>query len=579
MINKLKYNSKIKIISLLSAMVLWMYVMAIVDPEETKLFENIPVTITNKNELNERDLVIYPEQDLTTNIYVTGKLSNLKKVTKDDINVYGQINNPLEGNNEIYLKVSTSQRVNYDFKNPVMIVTLEKIISEDKSIKVDITGSGKNNVDNIMLQDNIDKVSISGPRSLVNKVKRVVGTVKVSGESNNFSQSIKLEPVDANGKVVEGVELEKDSVNVNIILLAQKTVPIILKLSDNSESGVNYTMSQNTVTIKGKKDIVDSINNIETQPVKLSEILPGTSKDIYLQVPSGITIETKYITINKNSEENTLEEYTYTAKDIEIRNNTENIDKSKIKIPNSINVSIEYLQSEGSINKDDIKLYIDLNEVSLEDNTCKIKYESIYDKVAKLGSIAENQLYTIKYCKIQDEIYSNIVDMRINLKRGSDIAIGSIGSLIGFILVQLFTNFGKLLNNIFIHVGISIFIMILFYILSIKLVKAISYNYIKNTNGSIIDMFNDELEYYSYNNLLTEDENNIIVENITKGEISKLIVDIKGSVNKKISINKVISKETEFILESRRNIFLPNDNEIKEITESLIKKYFNKVNV
>lgn len=379
MINKLKYNSKIKIISLLSAMVLWMYVMAIVDPEETKLFENIPVTITNKNELNERDLVIYPEQDLTTNIYVTGKLSNLKKVTKDDINVYGQINNPLEGNNEIYLKVSTSQRVNYDFKNPVMIVTLEKIISEDKSIKVDITGSGKNNVDNIMLQDNIDKVSVSGPRSLVNKVKRVVGTVKVNGELNDFSQSIKLEPVDANGKVVEGIELEKDSVNVNIILLAQKTVPIILKLSDNSESGVNYTMSQNTVTIKGKKDIVDSINDIETQPVKLSEILPGTSKDIYLQVPSGITIETKYITINKNSEENTLEEYTYTAKDIEIRNNTENIDKSKIKIPNSINVSIEYLQSEGSINKDDIKLYIDLNEVSLEDNTCKIKYESIYE--------------------------------------------------------------------------------------------------------------------------------------------------------------------------------------------------------
>lgn len=379
MINKLKNNSKIKIISLLSAMVLWMYVMAIVDPEETKLFENIPVTITNKNELNERDLVIYPEQELTTNIYVTGKLSNLKKVTKDDINVYGQINNPLEGNNEIYLKVSTSQRVNYDFKNPVMIVTLEKIISEDKSIKVDITGSGKNNVDNIMLQDNIDKVSVSGPRSLVNKVKRVVGTVKVNGELNDFSQSIKLEPVDANGKVVEGIELEKDSVNVNITLLTQKTVPITLKLSDNSESGVNYTMSQNTVTIKGKKDIVDSINDIETQPVKLSEILPGTSKDIYLQVPSGITIETKYITIKKNSEENAVAEYTYTAENIEIRNNTENIDKSKIKFPNSINVSIEYLQSEGSINKDDIKLYIDLNEVSLEDNTCKIKYESIYE--------------------------------------------------------------------------------------------------------------------------------------------------------------------------------------------------------
>lgn len=379
MINKLKNNSKIKIISLLSAIVVWMYVMAIVDPEETKLFENIPVTITNKNELNEKDLIIYPEKDLTTNIYVTGKLSNLKKITKDDIDVYGQIDNPIEGSNEIYLKVSTSQRVNYDFKNPVMIVTLEKIINEEKNIKVDITGSGKNNIDNILLEDNIDKVSVFGPRSLVNEVKRVVGTIDVNGKLNDFSQSIKLEPVDANGKVVEGVELEINSVNAHITLLTQKTVPITLKLSDNSESDINYTMSQNTVTIKGKKDIVDSINNIETQPVNLSEILSGISKDVYLQVPSGVTIDAKYITIKRNSEDAILAEYTYTAQDVEIRNNTENIDKSKINIPKNIKVSIEYLQSIGSINKDDIKLYIDLNEVSLKDNTCKIKYESTYE--------------------------------------------------------------------------------------------------------------------------------------------------------------------------------------------------------
>ena len=37
--NNLKKNTKIKLISFLSAVVLWMYVMAIVDPEDTKLFE------------------------------------------------------------------------------------------------------------------------------------------------------------------------------------------------------------------------------------------------------------------------------------------------------------------------------------------------------------------------------------------------------------------------------------------------------------------------------------------------------------------------------------------------------------
>ena len=379
MMNKLKENFKIKIISLLSAIVLWTYVMAIVDPEETKLFENVPVTITNINELNERDLVIYPEKDLTTSIYVTGKLSNLKKVSKDDINVYGQINSPMEGKNEIYLKVSASQRISYEFKNSVIIVTLEKVINEEKNIEINITGSGKNNVDTVILENNINKISVSGPRSLVDEVKMILGTIEVDNDLNNLPQSIKLQPIDSKGKVVQGVKLEKDSINANITLLAEKTVPIKLNLSDGTELDTNYTMSKNTVTIKGKKDIVDSIDYIESQPVSLSEFLPGIDKNVYLQVPSGITIDTKYITVKKNSEGNTLVEYTYTPQDLEIRNNTENIDESTIKIPDKINVSIEYLQSEGLINKDDIKLYIDLKELSLDDNTCKIKYESIYN--------------------------------------------------------------------------------------------------------------------------------------------------------------------------------------------------------
>lgn len=378
MITELKDNFKIKIISLLSAMVLWTYVMAIVDPEETKLFENIPVTITNINELNEKNLIIYPEKDLTTDIYVTGKLSNIKKVSKDDISVYGQINSPMEGKNQIYLKVSTSQRISYDFKNSVMIVTLEKLVNEDKNINISISGNGKNDVDSITLEDNINKIMVSGPRTLVDKVKNIVGTVNVDNNLSDFSQSIKLEPVDYKGKVVEGVKLEKNSISANVTLLTEKVVPIKLNLSNNIESDINYEISQDTVTIKGKKDIVDSIEYIESQPIDLSQLSSEIDKDVYLQIPNGIAVDTKFITIKKVSEENTISEYIYTPEEIDIRNNINNIDRSTIKIPDKINVSIEYLQSEGLINKDDIKLYIDLNELS-SDNTCKIKYESKYD--------------------------------------------------------------------------------------------------------------------------------------------------------------------------------------------------------
>ena len=77
--NNMKRNTRIKLIALFTAIVLWMYVMAVVDPEDTKLFENVPVTVTNTDELQGDDLVVYPQSDLVTDIYITGKLSDLQK--------------------------------------------------------------------------------------------------------------------------------------------------------------------------------------------------------------------------------------------------------------------------------------------------------------------------------------------------------------------------------------------------------------------------------------------------------------------------------------------------------------------
>ncbi len=205
------------------------------------------------------------------------------------------------------------------------------------------------------------------------------------------------------------------------------------------------------------------------------------------------------------------------------------------------------------------------------------KYMISNEKISQLCNTVASSLYITRPCKIEDEIYSNIVDLKINFKNGSDIIIGATGSLIGLILVQGLTNFGTILNNISLNLGISLVTMMLSYVFSIKLIKSLSYRHIKKSNVSIVEMFNDELEYYSFSNTLTEEENNTMIQNIINREISKLIIEIKSSVNKKISINKVISKETQLLLESRSSIFLPNDEDIKEMTEAILNRYFNRI--
>lgn len=375
MIEKLKENTKIKLISLLSAIVLWLYVMAIVDPQETKLFENIPVTITNLDELDSNDFVIYPEANLTTDIYVTGKLSVLKNISKDDITVYGTMSNFIEGNNGVFLKANISKGVTYELKPDTIVIPLEKIVQEKRSVDVVVTGKYKNNFNAVQLEE--DSIKISGPRTLVNEVQKLQATLNVDENKDTYTTTLNLVPVNDRGQKVDGVTLETSSVNATVSLLVEKNVPINPVFAEGSENLGEYELSQNSITIKGKKDVVDNITSINTKAINLNDINVGSSKDVRLDIPAGIKIdESIKITIKINEVKDLVTKLTYTNDEVEIRNNNNSVDVATLKIPSTIDVEIEYKENISNLNKSDITLYIDLSE---GDDTFTIKYESKYD--------------------------------------------------------------------------------------------------------------------------------------------------------------------------------------------------------
>ena len=375
MIEKLKENTKIKLISLLSAIVLWLYVMAIVDPQETKLFENIPVTITNLDELDSNDFVIYPEANLTTDIYVTGKLSVLKNISKDDITVYGTMSNFIEGNNGVFLKANISKGVTYELKPDTIVIPLEKIVQEKRSVDVVVTGKYKNNFNAVQLEE--DSIKISGPRTLVNEVQKLQATLNVDENKDTYTTTLNLVPVNDRGQKVDGVTLETSSVNATVSLLVEKNVPINPVFAEGSENLGEYELSQNSITIKGKKDVVDNITSINTKAINLNDINVGLSKDVRLDIPAGIKIdESIKIIIKINEVKDLVTKLTYTNDEVEIRNNNNSVDVATLKIPSTIDVEIEYKENISNLNKSDITLYIDLSE---GDDTFTIKYESKYD--------------------------------------------------------------------------------------------------------------------------------------------------------------------------------------------------------
>ena len=371
--NNLKRNTRIKLISLLSAMVLWMYVMAIVDPEDTKLFENIPVTVTNMEEIEDDDLVVYPESDLVADIYITGKLSDLQKITEDDIHIYGSINNPIEGKNYLYLKVNTTKQVSSEFKSDFIIVKLEKLIHEEKDITPEIVGEYKDDVDTVTLQQS--SANISGPRVLIEQVNYIKATVQVDSKNKNeVTQRVKLVPMSTEGKEIKGVNLSIKNINAQITFLQEKQVPVNIQLKDENIDAKGYEVLPESITIKGKKDILDNIKYINTEKIDSSDI--NVSKKVNLIIPEGVTTDNTTVVIKPKDKESLIQRLIYNNSEIELRNNDKEIKVSDLNIPNSINVEVQLDDINTKLSKSDIILYIDLESGYDETKEYTINYES-----------------------------------------------------------------------------------------------------------------------------------------------------------------------------------------------------------
>lgn len=283
---RIKNNTKVKLISLFSAVALWIYVIAIVDPEDTKLIENIPVTVSNMEEVSDKDLVIYPKDDLLSSINVSGKLSNVKNINKDDIKVYGEIDNPIEGKNEVYLRANMSDRVSHEFTQNTIIVNLEKKITKELKVYINISSKDKENIESIKPKK--DYIEVSGPRTQMNKVKKIIGKIDSLKEesSKHFIKKVRLIPIDSDGKEVKGIEISDNYINVDIKLLSEKKVPIKVSFGENEI--VNYKISQEEVSIKGKEELLKNIQYIETEKVSSDELKDKKNIDVKLVLPNGV---------------------------------------------------------------------------------------------------------------------------------------------------------------------------------------------------------------------------------------------------------------------------------------------------
>lgn len=180
-------KSTLKILSLLIAILIWVVVKNVQDPMLVKVITRIPVTIVNESYLASRlEVPLLIEGQDTVNVKVKGRKSVVKELAREDFTAVADMTQIISMETTprmVPVKVSCEGLLDSDISvTPGNIqVDIEKQTSVEKIIAVN-TGDTvpDKNYEVGVLKANPEKVTISGPESIVNKIDRVVAMVDVS---------------------------------------------------------------------------------------------------------------------------------------------------------------------------------------------------------------------------------------------------------------------------------------------------------------------------------------------------------------------------------------------------------------
>ena len=324
----------VKLVCLLLSFGLWIYISNIENPIKQYTITNIPVQIVNLDVLKEDNLTLAPDQNFTISLTIQGTSTNIYSINKSQFTVVANLSNYTlkSGDNSIPVEITNSPN-NVNIKNNGVLrinIKLENITEKTMPVKseLNVTTSNSTYVKNISFSTN--QITVSGPEETVNEVSKLVVRGNVTANNSTTTASFPVVAVDSSGNVVNDVVLSTNNVQTTITVEKGKLVPIKVQTTGELRAGLtleNIIANPNTIKILGSESVLDSTDEILSEPINLNSITGNETIITNLIVPRNITllpneneinVDVKVSGADENNSENVINGNTETTKTFEI---------------------------------------------------------------------------------------------------------------------------------------------------------------------------------------------------------------------------------------------------------------------
>lgn len=274
MMKHLANNPGLKLLSLLFAVIIWLVVVNVADPDATKTY-SIPVEIINQDIITEMGKVpnVVGDTDIAV-FYITGPRSAVDDMTSDDFSVtadLSQIDLSQEGEAKLVPIEITAKKNERNIeivrRTVNMQITLEDRLEKKFVISADSIGTPAEGyaIGGVEVTPNLLKVS--GPASVVSKISRVGASINVDGVSSDVSDSVIPVLYDEDGSVISSdlLEMNQSAVTIKAEIWATKSVPVQCRVSGEPAAGYEFRKVEcapESVLVKGRAAVLNGISVI-----------------------------------------------------------------------------------------------------------------------------------------------------------------------------------------------------------------------------------------------------------------------------------------------------------------------------
>lgn len=279
-------NILLKITSVIFAVMLWLIVLNIDDPNTSKVITNIPIQIENANAITDLNKVYTVVAGDTASVSVTGPRSIVDKLSASDFVATADFTE-LSTTNAVPITVEVSKssyrdKVTVFLKTNTMRLSIEDI--EEKEFSIEVSNIGFLSDGYVIYENNAaDKmVTVYAPTSVMNTIAHVKAMVPAEGQSDDFVSNIILICTDADGREIQmdknNITMSALSTTVKSTVYYSKKVAVKEEFANvvpNGYSILGNEISNTEVTIVGKKKDVLPISELII-PSDLLEVVSNT---------------------------------------------------------------------------------------------------------------------------------------------------------------------------------------------------------------------------------------------------------------------------------------------------------------